>query len=174
MPNTDKQGLYEISENQTNERLMREKMAKNTTGDSSVCGRSDRKRQQFPARVLIVSCCWPHVLHRWRSPPLSIYRADATSPRALPTPSPKWTVLRPASPGRPAAVTTTPLTKGRGEPAVSATAEPATAEMGDEVSGLRALTPRRALSAMPSALILGATRAPLSHRETLSSPYPRS
>jgi len=93
MPNTNQQGLYEISENETNEMPMREKMAKNTTGDMSV----------------------------WRSPPLSIYRADATSPRALPTSSPKWTVLRPASPSRPAAVTTT----------VSATAELATPEFSE-------------------------------------------
>ena len=94
-------------------------------------GRRERVRALGPKAptipttcILIVSCCWPHVLHRWRSPPRSIYRADATSPRALPTPSPKWTVLRPASPGRPAAVTTN----------VCATAEPATAEMGDEVT----------------------------------------
>ena len=94
-------------------------------------GRHERVRALGPKAptipstcVLMVSCCWPHVLHRWRSPPLSIYRADATSPRALPTPSPKWTVLRPASPSRPVAVTTI----------VSATAEPATVEMGDEVT----------------------------------------
>ena len=50
-----------MSENETNEMPMREKMAKNTTGDMSVCGRSDRRRQQFPARasslfLLLASC----------------------------------------------------------------------------------------------------------------------
>jgi len=87
MPNTKQQALNEMSDNESNETPMRVKMVKNTTGDASV----------------------------WRSPPPSIFMADATSPRALPAPSPKWTVLGSASLRRPAAVT--------------ATAKPATAEM---------------------------------------------
>ena len=116
MPVTNhQQALSEISEKDTNERPMREKMAKNTTGDMSVCVPLGPKAPSLPStwQTLTGSCCWPHV-HRWRSPPTAIYMAEARSPRALPTPSPKWTVLGRASPHRSAAV--------------AATAKPVTAE----------------------------------------------
>ena len=54
-------------------------------------------------------------VHRWRSPPTAIYMAEARSPRALPTPSPKWTVLGRASPHRSAAVAATAVTVSVGE-----------------------------------------------------------
>ena len=127
MPVTNhQQALSEISEKDTNERQMREKMAKNTTG---VCVPLGPKAPSLPStwQTLTGSCCWPHV-HRWRSPPTAIYTAEARSPRALPTPSPKWTVLGRASPHRSAAV--------------AATAKPVTAETvsvgeGREAGGAR-------------------------------------